>query len=195
GGILQTRTKCSAKCWSTHHPPDIRPGPVDLVAHTMQQWHTICKRYKLNCKSWPPAWYRLPVSKRPCDEKNVCNDCAKRQLNPESAATVESVDTLSWYSGGPHLFCQCFATTKPRLTIWQPDTARLLTWLTLNLKPDWDLKRGAERRLAKLERRTQRAIAELLRERLKQQKDPESLVTAVNAALIRLGWVAGRAAN
>ncbi|CAH8587303.1 unnamed protein product [Schistosoma rodhaini] len=33
-------------------------------------------------------------------------------------------------------------------------------------KPDWDLKRGVEKKLRKLERRTQRAIAELIRERL-----------------------------
>ncbi|KER19826.1 hypothetical protein T265_11492 [Opisthorchis viverrini] len=33
-------------------------------------------------------------------------------------------------------------------------------------KPDWDLKRGVDKKLQKLERRTQRAIAELIRERL-----------------------------
>ncbi|XP_030638293.1 coiled-coil domain-containing protein 12 isoform X2 [Chanos chanos] len=34
-------------------------------------------------------------------------------------------------------------------------------------KPDWDLKRDVAKKLEKLERRTQRAIAELIRERLK----------------------------
>lgn len=43
-------------------------------------------------------------------------------------------------------------------------------------KPDWDLKRDAAKKLEKLERRTQRAIAELIRDRLQQ----EDLVTAVN---------------
>nr|CAH8855954.1 unnamed protein product [Trichobilharzia regenti] len=33
-------------------------------------------------------------------------------------------------------------------------------------KPDWDLKRGVEKKLRKLEKRTQRAIAEMIRERL-----------------------------
>lgn len=38
-------------------------------------------------------------------------------------------------------------------------------------KPDWDLKRDVAKKLEKLERRTQRAIAELIRERLKQRQD------------------------
>nr|VZI45562.1 unnamed protein product [Spirometra erinaceieuropaei] len=37
-------------------------------------------------------------------------------------------------------------------------------------KPDWDLKRGVEKKLRKLERRTQRVIAELIRERLKNSE-------------------------
>lgn len=35
-------------------------------------------------------------------------------------------------------------------------------------KPDWDLKRDVSKKLEKLERRTQKAIAELIRERLKE---------------------------
>lgn len=38
-------------------------------------------------------------------------------------------------------------------------------------KPDWDLKRDVAKKLEKLERRTQKAIAELIRERLKQRQD------------------------
>lgn len=38
-------------------------------------------------------------------------------------------------------------------------------------KPDWDLKRDVAKKLEKLERRTQKAIAELIWERLKQGKD------------------------
>ncbi|VDP92742.1 unnamed protein product [Echinostoma caproni] len=45
-------------------------------------------------------------------------------------------------------------------------------------KPDWDLKRGVEKKLQKLERRTQRAIAELIRERLRETKT--DLATAVS---------------
>ncbi|XP_068001914.1 coiled-coil domain-containing protein 12 [Melanerpes formicivorus] len=47
-------------------------------------------------------------------------------------------------------------------------------------KPDWDLKRDVAKKLEKLEKRTQRAIAELIRERLKGQE--EELGTAVSSA-------------
>ncbi|XP_060562730.1 coiled-coil domain-containing protein 12-like [Ruditapes philippinarum] len=47
-------------------------------------------------------------------------------------------------------------------------------------KPDWDLKRDVAKKLEKLERRTQRAIAELIRERLK--KSGEDLAQVVSAA-------------
>lgn len=46
-------------------------------------------------------------------------------------------------------------------------------------KPDWDLKRDIERRMAQLERRTQRAIAELIRERLRVEHNID-FVTAIN---------------
>ncbi|KAI4491890.1 hypothetical protein M0804_003282 [Polistes exclamans] len=47
-------------------------------------------------------------------------------------------------------------------------------------KPDWDLKRDVSKKLEKLERRTQKAIAELIRERLKQgQHDLASMVNMV----------------
>lgn len=38
-------------------------------------------------------------------------------------------------------------------------------------KPDWDLKRDVAKKLEKLERKTQKAIAELIRDRLKQRQD------------------------
>ncbi|KAL5010999.1 hypothetical protein ScPMuIL_013304 [Solemya velum] len=47
-------------------------------------------------------------------------------------------------------------------------------------KPDWDLKRDVSKKLAKLERRTQRAIVELIRERLKT--GGEDLALMVNAS-------------
>jgi len=46
-------------------------------------------------------------------------------------------------------------------------------------KPDWDLKRDAAKKLGILEKRTQRAIAELIRERLRN----EGLDLAANVAL------------
>ncbi|XP_031829424.1 coiled-coil domain-containing protein 12 [Nomia melanderi] len=47
-------------------------------------------------------------------------------------------------------------------------------------KPDWDLKRDVAKKLEKLERRTQKAIAELIRERLKQGQ--HDLAAVVNMA-------------
>uniref|UniRef100_A0A8C9EPT0 Coiled-coil domain containing 12 n=1 Tax=Pavo cristatus TaxID=9049 RepID=A0A8C9EPT0_PAVCR len=47
-------------------------------------------------------------------------------------------------------------------------------------KPDWDLKRDVAKKMEKLEKRTQRAIAELIRERLKGQE--EDLAAAVGSA-------------
>ncbi|CAH0546730.1 unnamed protein product [Brassicogethes aeneus] len=46
-------------------------------------------------------------------------------------------------------------------------------------KPDWDLKRDLAKKMAKLERQTQKAIAELIRDRLKQGH--EDLAAIVNA--------------
>lgn len=43
-------------------------------------------------------------------------------------------------------------------------------------KPDWDLKRGVEKKLKKLERRTQRVIAELIRERLRASENSSAIV-------------------
>ncbi|XP_018320570.1 coiled-coil domain-containing protein 12-like [Agrilus planipennis] len=46
-------------------------------------------------------------------------------------------------------------------------------------KPDWDLKRDVAKKLEKLERRTQKAIAELIRERLKKrQADLATIATS-----------------
>ncbi|XP_046565106.1 coiled-coil domain-containing protein 12-like [Haliotis rubra] len=47
-------------------------------------------------------------------------------------------------------------------------------------KPDWDLKRDIAPKLEKLEKRTQRAIAELIRDRLKASQ--EDLASVVNAS-------------
>lgn len=46
-------------------------------------------------------------------------------------------------------------------------------------KPDWDLKRDVAKKLDTLERRTQRAIAEIIRERLRSNQDEIDL-QAVN---------------
>ena len=38
-------------------------------------------------------------------------------------------------------------------------------------KANWDLKRDVEKKLTKLEKRTKRAMAELIREKLRAEKD------------------------
>ncbi|CAH1099288.1 unnamed protein product [Psylliodes chrysocephalus] len=48
-------------------------------------------------------------------------------------------------------------------------------------KPDWDLKRDVAKKLGKLEKQTQKAIAELIRYRLKESKQIEDLAAIVNA--------------
>uniref|UniRef100_A0A3B4TSK3 Coiled-coil domain containing 12 n=1 Tax=Seriola dumerili TaxID=41447 RepID=A0A3B4TSK3_SERDU len=52
-------------------------------------------------------------------------------------------------------------------------------------KPDWDLKRDVAKKLEKLERRTQRAIAELIRDRLRGSE--EELAGAVGAVGVEEG--------
>ncbi|XP_074139207.1 coiled-coil domain-containing protein 12 isoform X1 [Sminthopsis crassicaudata] len=54
---------------------------------------------------------------------------------------------------------------KPEPIIEEVDLANLAP-----RKPDWDLKRDVAKKLEKLEKRTQRAIAELIRERLRGQE-------------------------
>ncbi|XP_043921941.1 coiled-coil domain-containing protein 12 isoform X2 [Protopterus annectens] len=64
---------------------------------------------------------------------------------------------------------------KPGPVIEEVDLANLAP-----RKPDWDLKRDVAKKLEKLEKRTQRAIAELIRERLRGQED--DLASAVGSA-------------
>ncbi|XP_055587397.1 coiled-coil domain-containing protein 12 [Uranotaenia lowii] len=52
-------------------------------------------------------------------------------------------------------------------------------------KPDWDLKRDVSKKLEKLERRTQKAIAELIRDRLKAGQDDILQVVNVASATAR----------
>ncbi|XP_036179414.1 coiled-coil domain-containing protein 12-like [Myotis myotis] len=70
---------------------------------------------------------------------------------------------------------------KPKPVIEEVDLANLAP-----RKPDWDLKRDVAKKLEKLEKQTQRAIAELIRERLKGQED--SLASAVDATNDQEAW-------
>ena len=45
-------------------------------------------------------------------------------------------------------------------------------------RPDWDLKRAIEPRLERLKKKTERAIAEVIRERLRASKDLAAQVAA-----------------
>lgn len=49
-------------------------------------------------------------------------------------------------------------------------------------KPDWDLKRDVAKKLERLDRRTQKTIAELIRERLKNNQEEHNILQAVNVA-------------
>ncbi|XP_074652683.1 coiled-coil domain-containing protein 12-like [Tubulanus polymorphus] len=64
--------------------------------------------------------------------------------------------------------------SKPTPVVEEVDLANLAP-----RKPDWDLKRDIAKKLAKLEKRTQRAIAELIKERMQSGKT--DLATAVSA--------------
>ncbi|XP_057258848.1 coiled-coil domain-containing protein 12 isoform X2 [Pezoporus wallicus] len=87
----------------------------------------------------------------------------KRKMPPAKPASVEDKvkDQLE--------------AAKPEPIIDEVDLANLAP-----RKPDWDLKRDVAKKLEKLEKRTQRAIAELIRERLKGQE--EELASAVGSA-------------
>ncbi|XP_015708449.1 coiled-coil domain-containing protein 12 [Coturnix japonica] len=87
----------------------------------------------------------------------------KRKLPPAKPASVEDnvKDQLE--------------TAKPEPIIDEVDLTNLAP-----RKPDWDLKRDVAKKMEKLEKRTQRAIAELIRERLKGQE--EELAAAVGSA-------------
>lgn len=68
------------------------------------------------------------------------------------------------------------AASKPEPLVQEVDLLNLAP-----RKPDWDLKRDVAKKLTKLEKRTQKAIAELIRERLQEGKD--SMYAAADANL------------
>ena len=68
-----------------------------------------------------------------------------------------------WYIQFQKFFFQDFTNLAPR-------------------KPDWDLKRDIAPKLEKLERRTQKAIAELIRERLKEEDLANAVTAGASAA-------------
>ncbi|XP_038078219.1 coiled-coil domain-containing protein 12-like [Patiria miniata] len=103
---------------------------------------------------------RKPVFKN----YNPGDDALKEQLLPK--AQLPSVEE--------HIKDQLEAA-KPAPVVEEVDLVNLAP-----RKPDWDLKRDIAPKLEKLERRTQRAIAELIRERIQSDQGTD-LLTAVGA--------------
>lgn len=52
-------------------------------------------------------------------------------------------------------------------------------------KPNWDLKRDVEKKLEKLDRKTQRAIYEIIRQRLENDTDANLADVVANAEAIQ----------
>lgn len=88
-----------------------------------------------------------------------------RELQLPKAKPVEVVDKVQ----------DQLESAKPGPLVDEVDLVKLAP-----RKPDWDLKRDVAKKLEKLERRTQRAIAELIRQRLESSE--EDLATVVNLA-------------
>lgn len=112
------------------------------------------------------AFLTLPAFPREIKLRNYDpedEELKKRKLPPAKPASVE--DTVK----------EQLEAAKPEPIIDEVDLANLAP-----RKPDWDLKRDVSKKLEKLEKRTQRAIAELIRERLKGQE--EELASAVGSA-------------
>ncbi|XP_014255270.1 coiled-coil domain-containing protein 12 [Cimex lectularius] len=70
-------------------------------------------------------------------------------------------------------------SAKTRVVIEELDLANLAP-----RKPDWDLKRDVAKKLDKLEKRTQKAIAELIRDRLKNEQTDLATQVAIGASAI-----------
>lgn len=69
--------------------------------------------------------------------------------------------------------------SKSNMVIDQLDIANLAP-----RQPDWDLKRDVAKKLEKLEKRTQKAMAELIREKLKEKQDLADIAAAPPESLI-----------
>nr|CAD7412229.1 unnamed protein product [Timema poppensis] len=107
---------------------------------------------------WPQSLYPPKFrSYRPLDEslkENVIPDAQPGNVDDEVKAQLEAANS--------------------RVVIEELDITNLAP-----RKPDWDLKRDVAKKLERLERRTQKAIAELIRDRLK--KGQEDFATSVDA--------------
>merc|ERR1712025_198206 len=97
--------------------------------------------------------------------KPTADELAEKALDPAEPSAIEEQieDVLS--------------TAKETTIIEELDFMNLAP-----RKPDWDLKRDIAKKLEKLERRTARAIGEIIRERLRAEEGgEEDLASAVAA--------------
>ncbi|KJH48620.1 Cwf18 pre-mRNA splicing factor [Dictyocaulus viviparus] len=103
---------------------------------------------------------------------------AEKTKKSQTEATFRSYKPLSEVPGK-------VAHTIPKFDVVEEDAKSVKPVETVDLstlapkKIDWDLKRDIEKRLQKLERRTQKCIAELIRKRLAEGKG--DLASTVNA--------------
>ncbi|XP_022082505.1 coiled-coil domain-containing protein 12-like isoform X2 [Acanthaster planci] len=118
-----------------------------------------------------------PPTKKPLTDENVTEESKAvfKNYNPADDTLKEKVlPKASLPSVEEHIKDQLEAA-KPVPVVEEVDLVNLAP-----RKPDWDLKRDITPKLEKLERRTQRAIAELIRERI-QSGMASDLMTAVSA--------------
>ncbi|XP_025063160.1 coiled-coil domain-containing protein 12 [Alligator sinensis] len=161
-----------------------RPSPGVVVRFQSRArspaaaWKRICNRYRvaliLHTKdSSEPASKQL----REDDEESAVKhmELRLRNYNPEDEELKKRKVPQAKPASVEEKVKDQLEAAKPEPIIEEVDLANLAP-----RKPDWDLKRDVAKKLEKLEKRTQRAIAELIRERLRGQED--DLALAVGSA-------------
>eukprot|EP00123_Amoebidium_parasiticum_P012015 comp21063_c0_seq1/m.28349 comp21063_c0_seq1/g.28349 ORF comp21063_c0_seq1/g.28349 comp21063_c0_seq1/m.28349 type:complete len:120 (-) comp21063_c0_seq1:438-797(-) len=88
-----------------------------------------------------------------------------------------------WWSRIKWMRCVGFLSSFGGSTLSEPFVDTVDITKLAPRKPTWDLKRDLEKKIQKLERRTQRAIAELVAERLRAQANGD-LDSQVNAGAV-----------
>ncbi|KAG2465102.1 coiled-coil domain-containing protein 12 [Polypterus senegalus] len=118
-----------------------------------------------------------PESKRPLDDAEEVKhrELRLRNYTPEDEVLKERQVPKAKPVSVEEKVKDQLEAAKPAPVIEEVDLVNLAP-----RKPDWDLKRDVAKKLERLEKRTQRAIAELIRERLKgSESDLASAVGAV----------------
>ncbi|XP_076826892.1 coiled-coil domain-containing protein 12 [Brachyhypopomus gauderio] len=121
-----------------------------------------------------------PDSKRALDEDEAAErhrDLKLRNYTPEDEELKERQVPKAKPASVEDKVKDQLEAANPEPVIEEVDLANLAP-----RKPDWDLKRDVAKKLEKLEKRTQKAIAELIRDRLKGSE--EELAAAVGAVAV-----------